>query len=218
MTQPTEADINALTDLALEALPDDPAWGYRYPDVGEYPNDHKAYIRLKYEEYCNKVHEKKYALVVIELHQGDSTTPRLIAISLWILPGHHFLSTNAKNVIQKQETEWSYINKARMDELPHQLSKTKSKLFDSKYRNKQLNLMVLATHPTFRRKGAASMFIEWGKDKSRECISIMTLFASPMGLYIYRKAGFEEVVTVTVQVHGDEERLGLTVMVWDCKK
>jgi predicted GNAT family acetyltransferase len=78
-----------------------------------------------------------------------------------------------------------------------------------------LNLTVLCTHPEFRRRGAGTRLVEWGKFKALEAGMAVTLFSSPMGRKLYSKLGFTEVGDVKIQVPGEEEVLYIQGMTWE---
>jgi ribosomal protein S18 acetylase RimI-like enzyme len=94
------------------------------------------------------------------------------------------------------------------------LGEQKKAIFDAVYGDKQLNLMVLATHPDYQRRGAGTALLDWGKQKAKEEGLKLTLFSSPQGYKLYRKMGFEEVGVTHIQVDGEEELLDLPMMVF----
>lgn len=105
-------------------------------------------------------------------------------------------------------------NRARMLEFRKQLGVAKARYFDDVYGNNQLNLMILATHPEYRRMGAASMLMKWGLDRAAEDGAALTLFSSPMGLPLYTKLGFDSLTVIEIRVEGEKEKSTLPVMVW----
>lgn len=105
-------------------------------------------------------------------------------------------------------------NGARILEFRKQVKVAKDKFFDPMYGDRQLNLMILATHPSYRRLGAARMMMDWGIEKARKERLSITLLSSPMGLFVYEKLGFKSMGQIHVQVEGEEEFLELPVMSW----
>lgn len=55
------------------------------------------------------------------------------------------------------------------------------------------DLSSLFTHPDFQGKGAGSMLLKWGCAKADEYKMISTLHASPAGIELYLRHGFEVV-------------------------
>jgi GNAT superfamily N-acetyltransferase len=101
-----------------------------------------------------------------------------------------------------------------MTEFRKQLKAAKASYFDDAYGDSQLNLMILATHPKYRRHGAALKLMQWGMDKAEQEHAALTLFSSPMGLPLYSKLGFTTKTLVQVQVEGEEEKITLPAMSW----
>lgn len=74
-------------------------------------------------------------------------------------------------------------------------------------------LKILLCHPAYQRRGAGSALTKWGIDQAARHGLDTTVFASPMGLELYKKLGFEEVGRFRVQVDGDEEYLEIPALV-----
>ena len=77
----------------------------------------------------------------------------------------------------------------------------------------RMSLAQLLTHPDYRRRGAATMLLQWGLEQADREAWPITLFAGPAGVSIYQRAGFEIIVNITVQVAGEEVRLEMPAMV-----
>ncbi len=84
--------------------------------------------------------------------------------------------------------------------------------------SKRIYLYLLATHPDYRHRGAATALCRWGMDKAKERNMYVALMGSPMGSPLYRHLGFQELGTVTVQAKGKEEKLTKRVFVYWPKK
>jgi hypothetical protein len=72
---------------------------------------------------------------------------------------------------------------------------------------------MLLTHPRFQRRGAGSALARWGVDQARALGVCTTVFASPMGLALYRRLGFREVGRFRVQCEGEGEFLEIPALV-----
>ena len=103
---------------------------------------------------------------------------------------------------------------ARLAKFTRELAQARETYFDEVYGDAQLGLMVLGTHPDYRRLGAAAMLLKWGQEKAEAERVTVTLFASPMGYPLYVKVGFTEVGKVHVQVDGDDASVERPLMVW----
>ena len=102
-----------------------------------------------------------------------------------------------------------------MLEFRKQLARAKKTWFDARYGDEQLNLMILATHPDYRRQGAGSKLLKWGIEEAAAKKVGITLFSSPMGLPLYRGLGFRQAGLVHVQVEGESEYVELPAMIMD---
>ncbi|KAL2265844.1 hypothetical protein VTJ83DRAFT_6944 [Remersonia thermophila] len=87
------------------------------------------------------------------------------------------------------------------------LAEQRTKLFDERYRSLggHVFLKLLMTHPLWRGRGAGTALAKWGVERARELGVHATVFASPMGLRLYRKLGFREVGSFRVELEGDGE-------------
>lgn len=91
------------------------------------------------------------------------------------------------------------------------------KYFDA-YGTNQLHLQILATHPDYRRQGAASSLCKWGMgivEKKQMCISV---FGSPKGKALYQHLKFMELGTLIVQVEGEEKKLTISACLYKVGK
>ena len=71
---------------------------------------------------------------------------------------------------------------ARMKAYRAEIGVAKDVLFDRKYgAENHFYLGLLATHPSFQRRGAGSALVRWGLDKAKRMGWTVTLFSSPMG-------------------------------------
>ncbi|KAI1326692.1 hypothetical protein F5Y16DRAFT_400192 [Xylariaceae sp. FL0255] len=206
-------DLDQITSLGLAALHDDPIWPYRFPRAGEYPGDHFKYSRLRFSEYLENAKQGVYAVMVIEaLSEKDSIEKEIIAMSFWALPGYHLPKTVKS---PSDHPERRDADPTRMAEFRKVVGRAKKTYFDEVFGDAQINLMILATHPDYRRLGAAAMLLDWGQEKARAEHVAVTLFSSPMGYPLYVKKGFTKVTSVRVQIEGDDAFADLPVMVWE---
>ena len=98
-----------------------------------------------------------------------------------------------------------------------EIAKAKKHYFDDPFGDRQLHLQILATHPNYRRRGAATKLCKVGMELAANNDLIVSLFASPMGRDLYKHLDFQEVIGVFVQVDGDlpEEQLDIKGMRWE---
>lgn len=99
------------------------------------------------------------------------------------------------------------------------ISKAKEDYFDKKFGNSQLYLTTLATNPEYMRRGAGAALCDWGIKKAvSDKLAAVTLFSSPMGIPLYKKLGFRQVVIVHTQVNGEEECIDFPGMILEPEK
>jgi GNAT superfamily N-acetyltransferase len=78
----------------------------------------------------------------------------------------------------------------------------------------RMELADLACDPAYQRRGAGRALTEWGLREARGRKLPVMLTASPMGREVYRKLGFRDLEHLELGVEGEEERVGIWVMVW----
>ncbi|KAH6621594.1 hypothetical protein B0J18DRAFT_399686 [Chaetomium sp. MPI-SDFR-AT-0129] len=75
-------------------------------------------------------------------------------------------------------------------------------------------LKILLTHPSYQRRGAGTALTRWGIETARQLGGLYTaVFASPMGMRLYRGLGFREVGRFRVQLEGEGEFLEIPALV-----
>lgn len=82
----------------------------------------------------------------------------------------------------------------------------------AKYEKKQIHLVWLITHPDFRRRGAATMLCNWGREEAIKRGWMWTVIASPMGKSVYEHLGCDLLGTETVRVPGEVENVVIYMM------
>ena len=65
----TPADVGDVTRLAIQAMPFDPQWNYRYTYREQFPNDHYKYTKMLYDQFAS-IENDDWRLVVVELLPG----------------------------------------------------------------------------------------------------------------------------------------------------
>lgn len=90
----------------------------------------------------------------------------------------------------------------------------KADLLDKQYAGGYMFLRILLCHPAYRRRGAGTALVKRGTAVARFQGVNTALFSSPMGLYLYRKLGFQEIGRFVVEVEADDEKLDIPAMVF----
>jgi hypothetical protein len=81
------SDIEAIVNIALESLPLDPQWPYRFPHALKYPQDHENFTHIRYTEHLA---DQAFYIMVAELPSNeDPSILKPIAFAKWQLPGSY---------------------------------------------------------------------------------------------------------------------------------
>ncbi|KAL2197004.1 acyl-CoA N-acyltransferase [Corynascus similis CBS 632.67] len=196
----TQADLEAMTAVLVAASPLDPVYPYRFPDRDLYPAEFAALCRQKCAEYL-----ETSTVVVCELPvNAYSTATEVVAFSVWDMP--------AAAQPAKPRRRSSVGTATRQSAFRAALAQHKHDLFDSRYRGEHVFLRILLTHPRYQRRGAGTALTLWGIERARTLGCHTTVFASPMGLRLYRRLGFREVGRCSVHVDGETESLELPAL------
>lgn len=83
------------------------------------------------------------------------------------------------------------------------------------YRSTGICLAQLVTNPSYFRRGAASLLLEWGIAWAEKDHVPITLFAGPMAIDLYRRYGFQTIVSVKVRCSGEETGIEFPGMKWE---
>jgi len=97
------------------------------------------------------------------------------------------------------------------------MTKAKKPYCEDERGERRLILQILATHPNYRRRGAATTLCKSGMELAAEQDLVISLFASPIGRELYKHLGFLTLGAAVVNVDGDfsERKLVFTVMEWE---
>lgn len=75
LREATKDDLDALIDIMIAAMPTDPAWDYRFPFRGDYPEDHRRGVKQIFEEAFEA---QATVLNVVEIEKGHP-----VAYAVW---------------------------------------------------------------------------------------------------------------------------------------
>ena len=102
----------------------------------------------------------------------------------------------------------------RMRVFEESLENARTHYFKQIYGEDRMQLRLLVTHPDYQRRGAGGNLVRWGIEKAKEDNLAVTLFASPIGGYLYRKLGFRDLSVIKIQVDGESESISIGVMAY----
>lgn len=78
-------------------------------------------------------------------------------------------------------------------------------------------LMFMCVHPDWQRRGAATVLMKWGIERTNELGIPAYLEASPFGVPLYKSVGFEDYEPITMEVDGVEVMYP-TMIHWPAQK
>ncbi|KAF2761039.1 acyl-CoA N-acyltransferase [Pseudovirgaria hyperparasitica] len=194
----TLADVPALANIAVTAMPDDPQWDYRFPYRLKYPEEHLAAIQ---NVYRSAVEDEASAGTVVKVLCNDKDEP--MALSVWDLLYLGKASGGMANFAPNPNRPDASL--VRMTAFLKAFQAAHDKYFDSVYGNKQIRLRVLCVHPDFRRRGAGEALCNWGFDLAKQEGVPVTIVASPMGKRLYARLGCEVLGEYEIRADGEDE-------------
>jgi len=230
-----------MTWVLIGASPLDPIYPYRFPDSGLYTNEFAELCRQKCAEYlatstvivCEMADDQDPGRSrVVAFGSWDAphiptantfgrgmhpqpTLESLIATSFPplhanpTLPRTEPLSRPANNPV----LPITIGHRDRMNVFRERCAASKRDMFDKRYTRGHMFLKILLCHPDYQRRGAGSALTSWGIEEGRRLGLNTTVFASPMGLRLYKKLGFREIGRFRVQLDGDDAFLEIPALV-----
>ncbi|RGP65320.1 acyl-n-acyltransferase [Fusarium sporotrichioides] len=203
----TVNDLDDITWIVTNSLPDDPGTDYRFPYRDKYPGDFWKWTREEYAEYFERP-DKFYVIVVTATVEDEGEERQQpISVGVWdlIVTSDFAPSDHGLNERRDANTEHMKVYTSTIQR--------EFKRYFVPIGREQVPLWALYTHPDFRRRGAASMICEWGRKQAVSSNRHLTLCATPMGKLLYLALGYESLGKIVVQVEGEEERVEQDAMV-----
>jgi hypothetical protein len=95
-------EIDAVVDVVIAAMPEDPAWIYRFPYRREYPDDHRRFNRLLFEALINPTYDD-WEVVVVEYPKDDISEAIIVAFAVFNISYINFRKNGASYQPQNRE-------------------------------------------------------------------------------------------------------------------
>jgi len=230
MRKATKDDLDDLVDIMCAAMPMDPQWDYRFPKRRQFPEDNRRCTRKMMERLVNDDEKSHTVVRVIAIPSSEKgKTSQAVALAVWEMQVFDVLEFGKKGIVSlgfgllhlyltgfivdcndRRDADF-----ARMKAFDVALADAKKTHFDKVYGDRQVYLVILATHPKYQRHGAGTRHCQWGMQLAKTKKAAVTLFSSPMGTALYTELGFKMLDHVSVQVTGEEEKLSIGVMTYD---
>lgn len=228
--QATLEDVDALSEVEILARPSDPSWTYRYPYREEYPDDHRAFNRAKYEVFFRP--NARFEVVLAEApSHSDPAVKVPVGVSIWQVDKAPWF-TLPQDTSGSSGLGAQMEGKKRRDEHPGRV-KAMYRVHDAAkdfFFGPALNvdrhayLAILAVHPEYQRLGVGARLCRWGIEKARQypgCkVGVMaSQLDSSRRLYDGR-LGFRSIGATVARDEDDEEGLELRteILLWEPDK
>ena len=76
----TPSDIDAVTGVIIETMPQDPQWNYRFPWRDQYPEDHYKYTRMLIKCFLEPAYPDWEVMVIEHNEQGGK---QIVSFAVW---------------------------------------------------------------------------------------------------------------------------------------
>lgn len=213
-------DLKGLMDVVLSAMPQDPAWDYRFPYRHKYPEDEIKYQTLFFKLMVDPSYEDFEVNVLEAPSLEDPNILRIVAFAIWDVTyinkrryGSDYVTKHPAGAVNEAGgSSRRDANFAHMKAFREAGVAAKHKYFEGRFGSNQIHLQVLGTHPDYQRRGYGSALCEWGVKRAQQDEVAISLLASPAGYKLYSALGFEDLGTITVQVPGETESIVLRPM------
>lgn len=70
-------DIEHITNVVLEAMPDDPQWDYRFVHKRKFPEDHRHFTSLLYKQFVDPSNDD-WTVMLAEASSAQEAEPRRV--------------------------------------------------------------------------------------------------------------------------------------------
>jgi predicted N-acetyltransferase YhbS len=92
---------------------------------------------------------------------------------------------------------------------------TTKKYFDEVYGKQKIELILLATHQEYQRRGAGAKLVTWGMEMASEHGKTTVVIGSPAGKELYLRLGFKLVGDFHVQLDGEEDKMEFCALAYE---
>ncbi|KAI9672460.1 MAG: hypothetical protein M1817_003226 [Caeruleum heppii] len=204
----TAADVEAITDIAQAAMPDDPQWDYRFPYRDRYPEDNRRWTRQFYQDFFDEPAKFATWVMTVPDAAGQRDPGKPVAFAVWVVENlqQGFQTAQPFEHPREGREERRDANPEHMQAFLDAIDEAMHEYFD-RLGTSQIDLHVLATHPDYRRRGAATTLCKWGMKEAKGRDMSVTVIGSPMGTPLYVQLGFVELGHAIAQVQGEDQKL-----------
>ncbi|KAK3933868.1 hypothetical protein QBC46DRAFT_274929 [Diplogelasinospora grovesii] len=206
------SDVDAVTNVMIQAMPGDPQWNWRFPYRPQYPKDHIQFTKLLVGIFLDPKYDDWHVMV------SEVSGIGIVSFSVWnvscLTKRKHGPGDIAQDPAAKVEelggNKRRDAHHARCKAFREQQIRASKKFFEQPV----LHLQILGTLREHRRQGHGKSLCKWGMNLVREeGLEGMSVMASPMGRELYTSLHFRRVGNIHIQV-GDENGVHLEAMMY----
>lgn len=210
LREATKDDLNALTDIMIAAMPTDPAWDYRFPYRGDYPEDHRRCVNKIFEEAFEA---KATVLNVVEIEKDHP-----VAYAVWdrspsASKSSHNKYFQASNILEPTGQERKDANSEHVKAWNEAMACLRQYV-DNNYK-KRYHLRLLATTPGYQGQGIGTSLCKHVMEQGKKDNMALTLFTSSEAHLLYARLGFKYIFSTVAQVKGEDQQIPMMAMAYE---
>lgn len=220
----TEADLDDITTVFIDAFAPGPVWRYLFPYLDQFKesvwNCTRETIGQQFADRPNTTFVN--VISVADRHstadEQGKRQDRVVAIAVWriIEPTtelSHLASMDLLGVRPGSAKCSDHLeaNETRALDYERQFS-VAEKHYVLDFPHKQMYLGLLGTHPDWDGHGFGAAHCQWGVEMARGMGVPVTLIATPAGWPLYDSLEFESVANITIETLDEPENLWFEYM------
>lgn len=223
----TEADLDDITTVIVDAFRPSPLWRYVFQHQDEYKEYQWKCMRKNVDNIYWHAPNNTFANVIsVSLGHGAADTlgkrsERVVAIAIWRImePGAGHSGSDSLGTLGARSGSAECLdhldaNLTRALDFNRQFLAAEEHYIWS-LPEKQMHLALLGTHPDWDGHGFGAAHCEWGMEMAKKMDVPTTLMATPAGWPLYDSLGFDSVANVTIETLGELEDLWYEYMRYD---
>ncbi|KAF4478558.1 gnat family [Fusarium agapanthi] len=214
-------DLDGIVDVVLVAMAHDPQWNYRFVHKDEFPDDHRKFTRLLYQQFISPLNDD-WKVILAEVTIPGMLS-KVVGFAVWDVCyankarfGSSYEPQNPMATVAKAG------GSSRRDVAPRRQAAfrtagdyEKQHFFDHVYGDNQLHLQILGVHPDHWRRKIGAKLVGWGLEEAKRHKLPVTLMAGSGGRHLYSSLGFRSLGSSVTQVPGEEESVDAEAMVFE---
>ncbi|OKL62720.1 hypothetical protein UA08_01364 [Talaromyces atroroseus] len=223
------ADVDAIVQIAVDVIPQEPQVLYQYPYTDKFPEDCYRCTTEEIKGFVENASPASDILVMVaEVDNEKSPSGKtIIAHTVWDLMavgnkkaaalreelGSVNDTADKFDCSDRRDADWNrieYYSRIISRITWEYLEPTDRTTLPRTY----IHLIRVATSPQWQRHGAGTLLCNWGIDVAQKHNLQIGLFATPSGRGLYTKLGFQKLTTAFVQMPEEKENVSMTVMKW----